>query len=61
MCGAPLDEPLPGSVCIRCALLDVLVPPSSPAAAHGLFLDDLPEEGEECGRLGPFELLEPLG
>lgn len=60
LCGQPLTERLPGSVCAACALRDALTPPSDPAAAQGVFLDDLPLAGEKYGRLGPFELIEPL-
>lgn len=60
MCGKRLAEPTPGSVCPACALRDALTPPSDSAAALALFFDDLPREGESHGRLGPFELLEPL-
>lgn len=60
LCGEPLPAAAAGSVCARCALQDALVSSPDPATPAGLFLDDLPREGEARARLGPFELLEPL-
>lgn len=50
-------------VCARCALRDAWlhVHEGDPVSAVPLALDDIPAAGEQHGRIGKYELIEPLG